>query len=442
MSNEIARMDEVTLPTVSEHTVPLLGVLTQALGVDRTMFPSDVEIDHVWSNLPRLLNRIPPELRDEGLVSMCIAVASGLFDSGISYAWNAAIIELRNKVKRFGIHIIPQIINKDFDEQKLFNMQDSELLVLCLKLNLVSEHGYFKLDQCRATRNNFSNAHPKMGPLDEDEFIVFVSRVSKHALNKEQNPQGVDIQKLIKVIQDGSFSEDQYEFWRDNINNTYEAQREVIFEMLHGIYCDADKEEEAHVNSITICHRMLDKFTPSVKSLILNRHEDYQAKGQKDKHIASLNFFRYLKLINLLSNSEQHSIVSNACKKLLSAHNGMNNFYNEPPFADALAKNVDGQAIPNSVKAEFVETVLMCAVGNGYGISRAAYPHYEKMIRGFSQREVQIMLELPEGNSVLAKRVNLDSDCKKNFAGIVGLINEKSVTSQSKSYFDKWRKIQ
>ncbi len=442
MSNEIANVDQVVLPKVSEHTVPLLGILTQSLGIERTMLPSDKEIDYAWSGLPLLLSNIPPELRNEGLMRMCAAVAIGLFDTGINYAWNAAILELRNKVRNFGIRIIPQIIDKDFDEQKLLDLQDSKLLELCRKLNLISEDGYFKLDQCRDIRNNFSTAHPTIGKLDEYEFMSFFNRVGKYALNNERNPQGVDIQKLISVILSGSFSEGQYQVWCERINNTYEAQRETIFGMLHGIYCDANKEAEAHVNSITICHRMLDKFTPSVESLILNRHQDYQDKGQAEKHAASLNFFKHLGLVRLLSEVERHSIVSNACKRLLSVHNGHDNFHNEPPFADALAKNVEGQAIPNSVKAEFVETVLMCAVGNPYGISHRAKPYYEKMVQGFSQREVQIMLELPEGNSILAQKINLYPNCRSHFVRIVGLINEKSVTSQSKSYFDKWLKPQ
>ncbi len=440
MSDEIANVDQVVLPKVSEHTAPLLVLLTEALGVDRAMLPSDEEIDHAWSNLPRLLSRIPPELRNEGLMRMCVAVANGLFDSGINYAWNAAILELRNKVRNFGIYIIPQIIDEDFDENKLLDLQDSRLLNLCLKLNLISEHGYFMLDQCRDIRNNFSNSHPTIGPLDEDEFISFVNRVGRYALNSEQNPQAVNIQELISAVNASSFSDDQHNVWRERIDITYEAQRETIFGMLHGIYCDSSKGEEARLNSLAICKSVVDKFTPSIKSLILNRHQDYQAKGHAEKHTASQKFFKDLGLINLLSDSEQHSIVSNACQRLLSAHNGYDNFYNEFPFAERLADIIEDQTIPASAQVEFVQTVLVCAAGNRYGISRAAYPYYEKMIQGFSPREVLIMLELPESNNILSQKINLHPVCKNRFTYLVGLINEKSVTPQSKTYFDKWRK--
>ena len=87
---------------------------------------------------------------------MCVAVATGLFDSAVNYIWNSAVTELREKVKRFGIAVIPKIIDRDFDETKLFDLKDAELLDLCLKLNLISEEGYFMLNQCRDIRNGLA----------------------------------------------------------------------------------------------------------------------------------------------------------------------------------------------------------------------------------------------------------------------------------------------
>jgi hypothetical protein len=153
----------VTLPAVIDVAGPMLTALTAALGVERAIIATDEQIGHVWSNLPRLLSRIPAEHRGETLARMCVAVAAGLLDSAINYAWNAAIVELRAKVRRFGLTVVPQVINKAFDEEALLDLRDADLLQLCLELNLISEDGYFLLDQCRDVRNNFSAAHPSMG---------------------------------------------------------------------------------------------------------------------------------------------------------------------------------------------------------------------------------------------------------------------------------------
>lgn len=99
-------MTDIKLPAIIKETSSALEALTKALGVPRDILPSDEEIKAAWTNLPRILQKIPPDLRTQELALMCVAVASGLFDSAINYVWNASIIELREKVKRFGLGIV------------------------------------------------------------------------------------------------------------------------------------------------------------------------------------------------------------------------------------------------------------------------------------------------------------------------------------------------
>lgn len=135
--NSVTVNPQVSLPAIQNFSAPMLDALTKALGIDRSVLASDQQIANAWSNLPQLLAEVPPELRDEGLMRMCIAVATGLFDSALNYAWNAAVLQLRKKVRFFGINIVPQIIDKDFDDKKLLDLRDADLLELCLKLNLI-----------------------------------------------------------------------------------------------------------------------------------------------------------------------------------------------------------------------------------------------------------------------------------------------------------------
>ncbi len=369
---------------------------------------------------------------------MCVAVASGLFDSAINYAWNAAVVELRDKVRRFGIHIIPQIIDKDFDEKKLQDMQDSELLSLCLKLNLISETGYFMLDQCRDIRNNFSAAHPVIGNIDEYEFISFLNRCSRHALSDEQNMAGVDIREFMTALNAASFSPEQTQIWCDRIAQTFNAQRDAIFGMLHGIYCDPSKEEHSRVTAITVCNRFSESLSPSSISILINQHQKYQAKGEQERFKASQAFFENLKLIGLLSETERHALMSVACKNLMTIHKGLNNFYNEAPFAERVAKLSEGHQIPETVRREFVETVVTCSVGNPYGTADAADLYYMQMIKGFSPREIQMMFDIVTSNTVVGSRISSHARCKAKFKQIVLSIQPSSIPTSSKSIYEKW----
>jgi hypothetical protein len=435
----VKKNQDVTLPTIQSFSAPMLSAVTKAMGVDRNIIADDEQIAHAWANLPRLLNKIPPHLRDERMVRLCVSVASGLFDSAINYAWNAAVSELRNKVRRFGIEVIPQILDqKGFDENKLIEMKDAELLDLCLSLNLISEDGYFLLSQCREIRNNFSAAHPSIGNLDEDEVLTFLSRCGKHALSEEKNPVGVDIQGLITALKASKFSIQQKDAWFQRLDATFEAQRELIFGMLHGMYCDPAVGQEARLNAIAICKNYSTKFSTKTKSELIDRHQDYKAKGDENKIKASQEFFRELSLLPLLTEGERHYVVSTACKKLMSVHNSYDNFYNEPPFAERLHSISEQGAIPASAQMEFVEAVVTCAAGNPYGVSSAAMPFYKKMISSFTPKEVQTMLALPDQKGLLANRVAGNSSCKTRYINLLLEIDPTTVLASDKPKYKKW----
>ena len=432
---------EVELPEVSCLNGNMLEQLTQALGVPRDVVALDDEIEEAWSRLPRLIGRIPPHLRDEKVVKVCIAIASGLFDSAINYIWNAAIVELRQKVRQFGLHVVPQILDdKSFDEKALLDLKDIELLDLCLKLNLITDENFFFLDQCRATRNNYSVAHPSSGNVDEDEVLIFIRRCQKHALSSVQNPKGVDTKNLLDALKSSKFKRNQREEWEARLSATYDVQRELIFGMLHGIYCDPVAGEEARVNALDLCVPFSAEFTPKVKSMLVDRHQEYLAKGDEKRHVASQNFFKELGLIGLLSDLELHDMITIASKNLLRVHNSWDNFHNEPPFASNLDQLTRGIAIPNSAMATFVEAVVTCGVGNIYGVSNAAMPSYRAMVRSFAPSAIRIMLELPQNSNAVAGRIKNSTDCQKRYKNLVRLLDKSSVPTRKRAEYKKWIK--
>jgi hypothetical protein len=277
-----------------------------------------------------------------------------------------------------------------------------------------------------------------VGKIDDNEFIAFVNRVAKYALGDERNPIGVDIQAFVAAIKGSKFTREQRDQWVQRLKNTHEAQRELLFGTLHGIYCDPASSEEARLNALSTASQFANDFTPKVKSALIDRHQDYLAKGDDKRHKASQQFFEKLALLALLSDSERHALISSACKKLYSVHQAFDNFYNEPPFAERLAQISSQGAMPDTAKQELVETVLTCAVGNQYGVSRAAYLYYASIIRNFTPAEIAFMLELPETRTVVGNRIRVHKRCKETFKRLVSLIDSASIPTKSKKAYKEW----
>lgn len=426
--NELIVREAPLLPALPTTVLPAIEQLVSALGIPRNALASAEEIEYAWRDLPRELREIPEHLRGELIARMCVAVSTGLFDGAMNYIWNAAILHLRDKIRIFGLPVVAQILQKDFEEKHLLELQDSRLLELCLKLNIVDEDGFFFLDQCRDVRNNFSAAHPTLGKVNDREFTTFLNRCVRHALADSSSPQGVDIGAFISAVKGPRFNDQQCGIWVQRLASTHDAQRQMLISMVHGIYCDPNTPEQARLNSIDICRGLIPSFNASIRSELINNHTEYVAKGYQDKHAASLQFYEKLGLLGLLNESEQHHIFTRAIRRLWDVHNGMNNFYNEPAFAERLLELTSQSAVPETAQEQYVQTVGCCRVGNGYGISNAAVRYYDQMIQNFSPREISSLIQSATQNAnPLGRRVQCGGSYRANFKTLLGLIDPASI---------------
>ena len=439
MPNEmIVTQGEPQLPALPEQMLPAIGQLTTALGIPREVLAPDTEIAYAWRDLPRELAAIPPELRGELVARMCVAVSTGLFDGAINYAWNATILHLRQMVREFGLPIVAQTLQRDFEERHLIELQDCQLLDLTLKLGLISEDGFFFLNQCRDTRNNFSAAHPTIGKINDREFTTFLNRCTRYALAAEAFPRGVDVGAFISAVKGTRFTQPQLGVWVDRLDATHNAQRELLFGSVHGIYCDPSTSEPARLNALDLCMSYSPKFTAAIRANLVERHSDYVAKGDTPRHTASQQFFEKLGMLSLLNESERHGLISHAVSRLWTVHQGMNNFYNEPPFAERLRGISEQGAIPETIQEQYVYTVVGCRMGNGYGVCRAAIPEYDAMIRAFSPREISIAVGLPRTDSLVGRRIQGGGSCRTNYGAALRLIDRASVPSGSQTDYDTY----
>lgn len=426
--NNMTVRNTPTLPSLPAAVLPAIEQLVQVLGIPRNALASAEEIEYAWRDLPRELREIPEILRGELIARMCVAVSTGLFDGAMNYIWNAAILHLRDKIRVFGLPVVAQIRQSDFEEKHLLELQDSKLLELCLKLNIIDEDGFFFLDQCRDVRNNFSAAHPTLGKVNDREFTAFLNRCVRYALADSASPKGVDIGAFISAVKGSRFNSSQCGVWIQRLTETHDAQRQMLINMVHGIYCDPNTPEQARLNALDICSGLLGSFNASIKSELINSHTEYVAKGFQDKHTASLQFFEKLGLLGLLNESEQHQIFSRAVDRLWNVHNGMNNFYNEPAFAERLLELSMQGAVPETVQEEYVQTIGCCRVGNGYGISNAAIKYYDQMIQSLSPREITTLIQsATTNNNSLGRRVLAGGSYRSNFKELLGLIDPASV---------------
>lgn len=441
--NKEAKMSNVPtlnhrVSTIIERSSDILQELTTALSLPREVLASNTEITQVLSQLPTLLDTMPPDKRNEGIARLCVACSVGLFDSAINYIWNETIRVLRGKLKLFGLPVIAQILEKDFSEKELNSLQDFALLKLCFELNLIKEDGFYYLDQCRDIRNNFSAAHPPMGNVPPLEFLNFFDRCIRYAYDETLSSRGVNFNDLMTVLSVNTFSEEQIQFWSSAISATYDSQKSRIFETLHGIFCDDKNPQSKRTNSLALAENIISEMLEDGKSRILENHSKYIISNDEKKVMTSRWFFEKLNLIHLLSDSERHGLIISVCKSLYDVHLAMNNFYNEPPFAKRLSE-ISTFARPEISQNTFVEVVTLCAIGNQYNVCFAAIPYYETTIKTFTPREIGIFFDLAKmkGNRVNG-RITTSTMCRERYKRLVSLLDKSMVHAKYEKSYLEW----
>jgi hypothetical protein len=118
------------------------------------------------------------------------------------------------------------------------------------------------------------------------------------------------------------------------------------------------------------------------------RYGRFVAEADNDKATAARELIDLVDGTGYLPESIRATEIDTALDALLTAHNGFNNFYNEPSPARALAALTGGGGrIPEGVLPKYVRVVVKAFLGNGYGVSGSALPYYEQMIAGFDPRQ-------------------------------------------------------
>lgn len=120
-----------------------------------------------------------------------------------------------------------------------------------------------------------------------------------------------------------------------------------------------------------------------------------------------------------------------AAHAVLAAHQGMNNFYNEPrPMRELAAM---GSSIPGPAFANVMTATLAVKLGNRYGVSWDAQSHADVILNTLtSERWVYYLTQqLPQDSLILSKLTN--QECAERWVSLIGSANIDNPGSNNKA---------
>ncbi|EDT25475.1 hypothetical protein OQL12_003065 [Clostridium perfringens] len=358
----------------------------------------------VIENIPRVVKKLDKEKREEAMyISKFIAACgAGLFDAALNFLWNETILNLRRKVIRFDLDYFLDSTIQDSrkrasikSEEDLKKIDDWELIKGCKDTGIITEIGYKHLDYIRDMRNYASAAHPNQNNIDGLQVSSWLQTCIKEVLSKEPEGPVIEIKKLIYNIRNKELTTDDTPIIVHNITKLPEDLVDSLLRAIFGMYCTVEIGVSIKNNVKLIAKDVWNNSSNQAKCDTALKYAIFAANGEVEKRRIANEFLSLVNGLAYLPNDQKIADMDEKLNLLYTAHYGYNNFYNEPIYAKELVKYIpETGEIPKLLEEKYIKYVLLCRLGNPYGVSEGALPYYEKMISLFKEEHFAIFCKL------------------------------------------------
>ena len=363
--------------------------------------------------LPSVVSRMTPEQRETAsyISKFTAAVATGLFDAALNYLWDETIRNMRIRICRYDLQYFYDTAITDPAERKRFKtdidlqkIQDWNLIRGCQEIGLISDLALRHLDFIRDMRNFASAAHPNQNQLTGLQLIQWMDTCIREVLAKEPLTPAIEVQRLLRNLREKELDAESAKPINQAIAALDAALLVPLLRTIFGMYVDPDLQATARSNVRLVQDTIWQGSADAARYEIGLKYNSFRAHGESDRSILAREFLSAVDGLTYLSDSDLELELSGALDSLLIAHNGWDNFHNEPSMAREVDKLVPETGIvPDGIRARYVEVLTMCKITNGRGSAWNAESIYDRRIRAWRDREIFEFLVLIGNSDVKAR---------------------------------------
>ncbi|WP_336940920.1 hypothetical protein [Acinetobacter pittii] len=346
---------------------------------------------------PHVVELISPQSRAVSpyLSKFIAACGAGLFDAALNFLWDETVVHLRNKIINFDLNYFYDTVETDASkrnklqgEADLVEISEWELIKGCKDIGILSDIGYKHLDYIRDMRNWASAAHPNQNQLSGLQLVTWLETCIKEVIAKEPNSSAVQIKLLLNNIRTQVITYTEAQHIQHQVELLPFDTIKTLLRSLFGMYTDPKINSQIRENIKLIIKKVWDISPDQEKYECGFRYNRFLVNAEVDKKNLAHDFLTLVNGLPFLPESVLAVEIKERVELLYQTHISFNNFYNEPTPAKILAEHVPNTgAIPNSIRKQYIKTLVMAKIGNGYGVSSMAVPYYDQMITKFGEPE-------------------------------------------------------
>lgn len=349
-----------------------------------------------------ILNELTDEERGKApyLAKMIMAGSVGLFDAALNYLWDETINRLRDHVAAFDVAYFFDLAEPDPMRRKnlktrddLAKLDDYKLLEAANKIKLISDAGHTQLVLINYMRNHASAAHPNVEELTGLKLANWLETCIKEVFQLEPRTVVAEIGKLLNNVKSKRLKSSDLSKAAAFFDGLPGDQADNLAAGLFGIYTPADTEPDVLDNVRSLWPELWPEVSEEARNELGIKLARYTANADFDRADRARELLELVGGSAYLPESERVAEIQAALDDLNRAHEGLNNFYEEPPAAQRL-KDVVGRHsdIPAQVTRSYVLHLVYVFLTNSHGVAWNAEPIYEELIQRFDTFQAAIAL--------------------------------------------------
>ncbi len=373
----------------------------------------------VFSNLPSIVADLSHEYRAGALYisKFAAACAAGLFDAALNYLWDETVSNLRQKIARFDLEYFfdsvvtdPKRRSQLKTEEDLVKLEDWELVKGCFDTGLITTVGYKHLSYIRDMRNFASAAHPNQNELTGLQVVSWLQTCIREVLSKEPAGAVITVRRLLNSLRTETLSTSDVAPIERSLQGMADDLARSLLRTVFGMYTDTSVAATVRNNILLIAPAVWAVSSDEARYEVGLKYAGFSANAEVQRRNLADGFLKAVNGLSYLPKDALALQIDECLDNLWTAHNGYDNFYNEPPHAKSLKALVPlSGEVPKNVAVKLVKVLVLARIGNGYGVSWGAQPIYDELISRFQQEQINTFLVLLADDQDVISRLQLES---------------------------------
>jgi hypothetical protein len=353
----------------------------------------------LWSNtdlpvLPKKVNNISElvnfgmQLSSKDQIQIIKTFEEGSYEMVATYIWNKAISSLKNQLGKMGVSFIAEMLDRpDINEHS--NLQQAisefETIKLAEELGVISGTAAFRLRHAMETVTHFNQPELDDDPeneLTEEETKAIIRSCIEGSLRYNKIEAPIDFKNFRRDLEEITLTEDN-PYIIKLIQSPYFFHRTTLRILLSIVKSSSGAQlENSLANSNLIIPKIWNNLKHPEKYQVGRSYSELFADGKSKAASGLKHVLLKVKGFDFVPEDLRSSSFIKIANEILIAHEGMNNFYNEP--APTLTLYRMGSVIPMPAFPICMTAILSVKLGNRYGVSISAQESAIAMLKSIT----------------------------------------------------------